>query len=141
MCPLINYALATEENVRNLLFCACCNHLPITSNEFYHNTQPKTISKYSHKVHVSKGFLGKISAILPICIMKKINLEVTCKRNRYGYWNSCKRLLNLVNVAALHGIYTGTKYPKHMLVLISDIEPLITDVEWKAPDQTNPAGI
>ena len=33
--------------------------------------------------------------------MKKINLEVTCKRNRFGYWNSCKRLPNFVNVAAL----------------------------------------
>ena len=34
---------------------------------------------------------------------KKINLEVTCKRNRFGYWNSCKRLPNFVNVAALPG--------------------------------------
>ena len=34
--------------------------------------------------------------------MKKINLEVTCKRHRFGYWNSCKRLPNFVNVAALH---------------------------------------
>ena len=24
-----------------------------------------------------------------------------CKRNRFGYWNSCKRLPNFVNVAAL----------------------------------------
>ena len=72
--------------------------------------------------------------------MKIINLEVTCKRNRFGYWNSCKRLLNFVNVAALHGTYTGTKYRKHMLILISDIEPPITDVEWKAPEQTIAAG-
>ena len=49
-----------------------------------------------------KGFLGKISAILLICIIIKINLEVTCKRNRSGYWNSCKRLPNFVNMAALH---------------------------------------
>ena len=48
-----------------------------------------------------KWFLGKISAILLICIMKKINLEVTCKWNRLGYWNSCKRLPNFVNLAAL----------------------------------------
>ena len=49
-----------------------------------------------------KVFLGKISAILPICIMKKkFNLEVTFKRYRFGYWNSCKRLPNFVNVAAL----------------------------------------
>ena len=36
-----------------------------------------------------KGFWGEISAILPICIIKKINLEVTFKRNHFGYWNSC----------------------------------------------------
>ena len=48
-----------------------------------------------------KGFLGIISAILRSCIMKKINLEVTCKRNRFGYWNLCKRLPNFVNVVAL----------------------------------------
>ena len=33
--------------------------------------------------------------------MKKINLEVTFKRNRFGYWNLCKRLPNFLNVAAL----------------------------------------
>ena len=32
---------------------------------------------------------------------KKKNLEVTCKLNRFSYWNSCKRLPNFVNVAAL----------------------------------------
>ena len=34
--------------------------------------------------------------------MKKINLEVTCKLNCFGYWNSCKCLPNFVNVAALY---------------------------------------
>ena len=33
--------------------------------------------------------------------MKIFNLEATFKRNRLGYWNSCKRLPNFVNVAAL----------------------------------------
>ena len=33
--------------------------------------------------------------------MKKINLEVTCKEDCFSYWNSCKRLPNFVNVAAL----------------------------------------
>ena len=33
--------------------------------------------------------------------MKKINLEVMCKRDHFGYWNLCKRLPNFVNVAAL----------------------------------------
>ena len=32
---------------------------------------------------------------------EKINLEVTCKRNHFGYWNSCKCLANFINVAAL----------------------------------------
>ena len=32
---------------------------------------------------------------------KKSNLEVPCKRNLLSYWNSCKRLPNFVNVAAL----------------------------------------
>ena len=34
---------------------------------------------------------------------EKINLEVTCKRSCLGNWNSCKRLPNFVNVAALIG--------------------------------------
>ena len=33
--------------------------------------------------------------------MKKIKLEVMCKRNRFDYWNLCKCLPNFVNVAAL----------------------------------------
>ena len=49
----------------------------------------------------SKDFLWKISAILPICMMTKINLEVTCKRNGFSYWILCKRLPNFVNMAAL----------------------------------------
>ena len=61
-CQLINYTLATEENVGNIPVCACCNRFPV-----YHNTQPNTF-EYSHKVQV---FQGKISVILPICIMKK----------------------------------------------------------------------
>ena len=44
VCPLINYTLATEENVRNVRVCACCNHFPITWNKFYRNTQLETIS-------------------------------------------------------------------------------------------------
>ena len=32
--------------------------------------------------------------------MKKNNLEVTCKLDRFGYWNSCKSLPKSVNVAA-----------------------------------------
>ena len=29
--------------------------------------------------------------------MKKINQEVTCKRDRLGYWNLCIRLPNFIN--------------------------------------------
>ena len=35
---------------------------------------------------------------------EKISLEVTCKWNRFSYWNSCKRLPNFVNLAALFSI-------------------------------------
>ena len=70
VCPLINYKLATEENVHNVRVFARCNHFPITWNEFYHNTQPETISNIWTR-YIFQMFLGKISAILPICIMKK----------------------------------------------------------------------
>ena len=45
--------------------------------------------------------------------MKNINLEVTCKRDRFGYWNLCKRLPNFVNVAALVGCHAGVLGSNH----------------------------
>ena len=33
--------------------------------------------------------------------MKKISTVIACKRNRFDFWNSCKRLQNFVNVEAL----------------------------------------
>ena len=33
--------------------------------------------------------------------MKKISTVIACKRNRFYFWNSCKRLQNFVNVEAL----------------------------------------
>ena len=99
VCPLINYTLATEENVRNVRVCACCNHFPITWNK-WHPTRNNF--EYSHKVRFSKVFLReKIGDFTDLHNEKKINLEATFKRNRLGYWNSCKRLPNFVNVAAL----------------------------------------
>ena len=59
VCQLINYTLATEEYVSNVRNCACCYHFPITSNEFYHNTQPNNF-EYSHKVHFSEFFRKNI---------------------------------------------------------------------------------
>ena len=56
-------------------------------------TSNQTISNIRTR-YIFQSFLGKISA------MKK-NLEVPCKRDGFGYWNSCKRLPNFVNVAAL----------------------------------------
>ena len=45
--------------------------------------------------------------------MEKISLEVTCKRNRFCNWNSCKgfKLPNFVNVAALLTISGKKIYP------------------------------
>ena len=54
-CQLINYTLATEENVGNVRVCACCNRFQITWNVFYHNTQLKNF-EYSLKVHFFKDF-------------------------------------------------------------------------------------
>ena len=99
---LINYMLATEENVRIVWVCACFNHFPITWNEFYHNTQPKNLNIRTMYIF-QRVFEGKH---LPICIMKKINLEVSCKRYRFGYWDSCKGLPNFVNVAARASTFT-----------------------------------
>ena len=60
-CPLINYTLATEENIRNIRVCACCNHFPITWNEFYHNTQPETISNICTRYIFQMFFRENIS--------------------------------------------------------------------------------
>ena len=113
-CQLLNYTLATEYNVGNVRVCACCNHFPITWNEFYYNTEPNNF-EFSHKVHFSKGFfLGKISRFYRSALWKKSNLEVSCKWNSFGYWNSCKRLPNFVNVAALIP-YTDKKISQSIL--------------------------
>ena len=65
-----------------------------------------------------KGFLGKILGILRSSIMKKINLEVMCKRDRFGYWNLCKRLPSFVNVAALLNTHVITTIMGMMAILI-----------------------
>ena len=101
VCPLINYTLATEENVRNVRVCACCNHFPITWNKFYCNTQLETISNICTRYIFQRFFRENIGDFTDLHNEKKINLEVTFKRYRFGYWNSCKRLPNFVNVAAL----------------------------------------
>ena len=33
--------------------------------------------------------------------MKKFSTVIACKRNRFDFWNSCKRLQNFANVEAL----------------------------------------
>ena len=54
-----------------------------------------------HKVHFSKSFFFQknISDFTDLH-NEKINLEVSCKWNRFGYWNSCERLPNFLNVAS-----------------------------------------
>ena len=54
--------------------------------------------------------------------MKKINLEVTCKLNRFGYWNSCKRLPNFLNVAAL---YIGHMICWALDNILCDLDPKV----------------
>ena len=100
-CQLINYTLATEENLGNEPVCACCNHFPITWNELFHNIQPSNF-EYSHKVHFSKSFFRKNIGDFTDLHNEKKNLEVPCKRNHFGYWNLCKCLPYFVNVAVLY---------------------------------------
>ena len=64
----------------------------------------------------SKSFLGKISAILPICIMQKFNLEVSCKGNHFGYWNQCKGLPNFVNPYTVSPIKNNTPQENHLKI-------------------------
>ena len=59
-----------------------------------------TPNQKQFRIFAQGTFFKSFFRILPICIMKK-NQSVTCKRNRFGYWNSCNRLPNFVNVAAL----------------------------------------
>ena len=88
--------------------------------QFYHKAQPETISNIAQGTFF-KGFTGKILAILRSCIMEKISLEVTCKRNRFGYWQSCKRLPNFVNVAAL--VFSQSASGQQFGLLIGAEEP------------------
>ena len=54
------------------------------------------------KVHFSKlFFFWKNIGNFTYLHNEKKNLEVLCKPNCFGYRNSCKRLLNFVNMAAL----------------------------------------
>ena len=62
------------------------------SNNFYHNTQPNNF-EFSYEVNFSKSFFRKnIGNFTDLPNKKKSNLEVPCKQNRFGKWNSCKRL-------------------------------------------------
>ena len=56
---------------------------------------------------------------------EKNNLEVTFKRNRFGYWNLCKRLPNFVNVAALIDIHTILIAVYCLLVALSYLKSLM----------------
>ena len=56
--------------------------------------------------------------------MKKIITLIACTRNRFDFWNSCKRLQNFVNVEALITHVYTTK-----TVLFFDLQtPLKNDV-------------
>ena len=54
--------------------------------------------------------MGNIGDLMELHNGRNHDLEVTCKRHRFGYWNSCKRLPYFVNVAAL----------EHLVVLSTD---------------------
>ena len=47
-------------------------------------------------------FLEKYWQFYRSAIMKKISTLIACTRNRFDFWNLCKRVQNFVNVEALH---------------------------------------
>ena len=71
MCSLINYTLATEENV--VMYKSAHDAIPFQLLEISSITTPNH-KQYGIFVQGTffKGFLGKILAILWSCIMKKI---------------------------------------------------------------------
>ena len=54
------------------------------------------------QIHFSEFFVrGKNWRFLPICDKeKKSSTVIVCKRNRFHFWITCKRLQNFVNVEA-----------------------------------------
>ena len=92
LCLVCVNSLITRLQLKKMSVIDQSAHVAITFQllEMSSITTPnQIIFEYSHKVQV---FQGKKSAILPICIIKKkSNLEVPCKRKRFGYWNLCKR--------------------------------------------------
>ena len=100
-CQLINCTLTNEENVCNVIKSA---HVAITFQllEMSSITTPdQTISNISTRYNFQFFFRENIDDFSDLDNEKKINLEVLCKQNLFGYWNFCKNLPNFVNVAAL----------------------------------------
>ena len=59
------------------------------------------------------SFLGKnIGDFYRSATMKKCSTVIACKRNRFDFWNSCKRLQNFVNVEALTASNTRVAHAK-----------------------------
>ena len=108
-CQLNNYTLATEENVRNVQSA----HVAITFQLLKMSsitTANQTISNICTRYFFQRCFRENIRNLNDLYTEKKNNLEVSCKGNRFGYSNSCKRLPNFVNVATLPrcGISSGS---------------------------------
>ena len=74
-------------------------------------TSNHTVSNIRTRFIFQRVFLRKISAILPICITQKINLEVSCNRNRVTRSRvNLIHLPNFVNVAAILVTYKFCLY-------------------------------
>ena len=80
----------------------------------------KTISNIHTRYIFQRDFKENICDFTELHYGKS-NLEVTCKRDHFGYWNLCKRLPNCVNMAALMlGLITSTAVcvPDHLAHLV-----------------------
>ena len=65
-------------------------------------TSNQTILNVCIRYNILELFFRKnIGNFYPSATMKKFSTVIACKRNRFDFWNLCKRLQNFVNVEAL----------------------------------------
>ena len=105
----VNSLITRLQNVRNVQSA----HVAITFQWLEMSsitTANQTISNICTRYFFQRCFRENIRDLNDLHTEKKNNLEVSCKGNRFGYSNSCKRLLNFVNVATLPrcGISSGS---------------------------------
>ena len=99
VCPLIIYTLAMSIMYESTHDAVTFQLLEMSSITTPNQKQFRIFTQGTF----FKGFFRENIGDFTELHNEKINLEVTCKQNHFGYWNSCKRLPNFLSVAALVG--------------------------------------